>query len=229
MAPPAGQTAAVAEAAGADGAPPQQQRGFGSTISGIVRIAVFWYFASKFFSPKQKPMDPTAPSQLMTNLFHKGESLDMWFYLSEQEKFNDFGNDRALYWHETNIPYAVWTPESIRTKSLTYYPSETLQNNGSLYAHIFFARSGFPIDPTDPEYQPLNSFSRTHAVATYFPKQKKNKKKSLLGSPKDSDESEPEVEKVGDKKSDPKEEVPVEWISLWKPNVTINLVDDFTQ
>jgi len=75
MAPPAGQTAAVAEAAGADGAPPQQQRGFGSTISGIVRIAVFWYFASKFFSPKQKPMDPTAPSQLMTNLFHKGESL----------------------------------------------------------------------------------------------------------------------------------------------------------
>lgn len=49
---------------------------------------------------------------------------DMWFYLSEHEKFNDFGNDRALYWHETNIPYAVWTPESIRTKSLTYYPSE---------------------------------------------------------------------------------------------------------
>lgn len=49
---------------------------------------------------------------------------DMWLYLSEHEKFNDFGNDKALYWHETNIPYAVWTPESIRSKSLTYYPSE---------------------------------------------------------------------------------------------------------
>lgn len=105
-------------------------------------------------------------------------------------------------------------------------------------------------------------------MATYFPKQKKNKKKSLLGNPKDSDESEPKVEvwlsgsflwgniaysfmllswtlmtsidvlwtnairtlqKVGDKKSDLKEEVPVEWVSLWKPNVTINLVDDFTR
>ncbi|KAF3504729.1 hypothetical protein F2Q69_00039909 [Brassica cretica] len=104
----------------------------------------------------------------------------------------------------------------------------TLQNNGSLYAHVFFARSGFPIDPSDPEYQPLNSFGRTHPVATYFPKRKVDKKKSLLGSPKDSDESKPEVEKVVDKNSEGKEEVPVEWVSLWKPNVTINLVDDFT-
>ena len=79
MAPPVTQTAAVADAAGGNGgAQPQQQqqqRGFGSTISGIVRIAVFWYFASKFFSPKQKPMDPTQTHHLMTNLFHKGESL----------------------------------------------------------------------------------------------------------------------------------------------------------
>ncbi|KAF2550397.1 hypothetical protein F2Q68_00036828 [Brassica cretica] len=196
MAPPAGQTAAVAGAAGGGDAQPQQQqqRGFGSTVSGIIRIAVFWYFASKFFSPKQKPMDPAQPHHLMTNLFHKGESLDMWFYLSEQEKFSDFSNEGALYWHETNIPYAVWTPESIRTRSLKYYPSQTLQNNGSLYAHVFFARSGFPIDPSDPEYQPLNSFGRTHPVATYFPKRKANKKKSLLGNAKDSDESQPEAE-----------------------------------
>ncbi|KAL0890555.1 hypothetical protein Bca101_014538 [Brassica carinata] len=231
MAPPVVQTAAVAEAAGGGDAQPQQQqqqRGFGSTVSGIIRIAVFWYFASKFFSPKQKPMDPSQSHHLMTNLFHKGESLDMWFYLSEQEKFSDFSNEGALYWHETNIPYAVWTPESIRTKSLKYYPSETLQNNGSLYAHVFFARSGFPIDPSDPEYQPLNSFSRTHPVATYFPKRKANKKKSLLGNAKESDESQPEVEIVVDKNSKVKEEVPVEWVSLWKPNVTINLVDDFT-
>lgn len=32
------------------------------------------------------------------------------------------------------------------------------------------------------------------AVATYFPKRKVDKKKSLLGSPKDSDESKPEAE-----------------------------------
>jgi len=51
----------------------------------------------------------------------------MWFYLSEHEKFNDFGNEGALIWHETNIPYAVWKPESTRTLSMTYYPSEVIE------------------------------------------------------------------------------------------------------
>lgn len=51
---------------------------------------------------------------------------DMWLYLSEKEKFNDFGNEEGLVWQETNIPYAVWTPGSTRGVSLKYYPSEVL-------------------------------------------------------------------------------------------------------
>lgn len=49
----------------------QQQGGFGQSLTGIIRIAVFWYFASKFFAPK-KPSDPAI---LMSNLFQKGEPL----------------------------------------------------------------------------------------------------------------------------------------------------------
>lgn len=79
MAPPAGETAAVVDASGGDGQPQQQERqaaGFGQTLTGIIRIAVFCYFAAKFFSPKQKPADPSQPpSQLMSNLFQKGEQL----------------------------------------------------------------------------------------------------------------------------------------------------------
>lgn len=48
----------------------------------------------------------------------------MWFYISEHEKFNEFGSESALVWHETNIPYAVYGPESTRTLSMKYYPSE---------------------------------------------------------------------------------------------------------
>ncbi|XP_042950350.1 uncharacterized protein LOC122282466 [Carya illinoinensis] len=87
-------------------------------------MAVFWYFASKFFSPK------TEPSHLISNLFHKPEPLvwliikDMWLYVYEHEKFNEFGNEQALIWHERNIPYAVWGPESTRSLTLKYYPSE---------------------------------------------------------------------------------------------------------
>lgn len=81
MAPPADETAAVVEG---DGQPQQQQRqagGFGQTITGIIRIAVFCYFASKFFSPKQKPADPSKPSHLMSNLFQKGESLVIFWLI----------------------------------------------------------------------------------------------------------------------------------------------------
>ncbi|PQQ01421.1 cleft lip and palate transmembrane protein 1 homolog [Prunus yedoensis var. nudiflora] len=201
MAPPA---AAAAEGQVQRG---QQQGGggFGQSITGIIRIAVF-----------------------CTNLFQKAEPLDMWLYLSEREKFNEFSSERELVWHETNIPYALWGPESTRSLSMKYYPSEALKHNGSLYAHVFFARSGYPPDPSDPEYQPLAVFGKTHSIVTHLPKSKAGKKRSLLGGSKDSDEKEPLIEVVDDTQGDSEDNGPVEWVSYWKPNITINLVDDFT-
>ncbi|KAL6845802.1 hypothetical protein ACP4OV_024377 [Aristida adscensionis] len=197
--------------------------GLGQSIAGIVRMAVFWYFAAKFFGPKRPPAEP---GMLMSNLFQKGEPMDMWMYLSENDKFNDFGNEEALIWHEANIPYAVWGPTSTRTRSLTYYPSEALKHNGSLYAHVYFARSGYPVDPTDPEYEQASAFGRTHPIVAFLPKSKAGKKKSLLG---DSEESEKQAPPEENKESEDKDEGPPEYIAYWKPNVTINLVDDFTR
>ncbi|CAL5324094.1 unnamed protein product [Camellia sinensis] len=222
MAPPA---VAAGDGGGGAVARPQQQQGFGQTITGVIRIAVFWYFASKFFSPKK----PVEPALQISNIFQKGESLDMWFYLSEHEKFNDFGSEGALVWHETNIPYAVWGPESTRSLSFMYYPSEALKHNGSLYAHVFFAQSGYPPDPNDPEYQPLAAFGRTHPVVTYLPKSKTDKRKSLLGSSKDSSEDAAVPEVVDETRDDSEDDGPVEWVSYWKPNITVNLVEDFTR
>ncbi|KAL9354581.1 hypothetical protein Peur_052551 [Populus x canadensis] len=229
MAPPAVPGGGAVAAGGGQqgqGQQRQQQGGMGQTITGIIRMAVFWYFISKFISPKKAPTDP---SILISNLFQKGDSLDMWFYLSEQERFNDFNNEGALIWHETNIPYAIWGPESTRSLSLKYYPSESLKHNGTLYAHAFFARSGYPPDPSDPEYQPLAAFGRTHPVVAYLPKSKTDKRKSLLGDSKDSKEGEVVSQVVDDSQADSKDDGPAEWISYWKPNVTINLVDDFTK
>ncbi|KAB1228195.1 hypothetical protein CJ030_MR5G008792 [Morella rubra] len=211
---------------GQPGRQQQQQGGFGQMVTGIIRMAVFWYFASKFFSPKRPSSDP---SQLISNLFQKAEPLDMWLYVSEHERFNDFGNEGALIWHESNIPYAVWGPESTRSISLKYYPSQALKHNGSLYAHVFFARSGYPPDPNDPEYQPLAAFGRTHSLVTYLPKSKEDKRKSLLGNSKGSDEGETVTEVVNDVEDESKEDKLVEWVPYWKPNITINLVDDFTR
>ncbi|TVT98231.1 hypothetical protein EJB05_56450 [Eragrostis curvula] len=223
MSQPAVAAAGAAQPQGRGPAARQGGGGLGQSIAGIVRMAVFWYFATKFFGPKRPPAEP---GMLMSNLFQKGEPMDMWMYLSENEKFNDFANEGALIWHETNIPYAVWGPTSTRTRSLTYYPSEALKHNGSLYAHVYFARSGYPVDPTDPEYEQASAFGRTHPVVTYLPKSKAGKKKSLLG---DSEESEEQAPPEENKEPEEKNEGPVEYIAYWKPNVTINLVDDFTR
>ncbi|CAM8906567.1 unnamed protein product [Rhodiola kirilowii] len=213
---------------GAEGRPAQQQQqgGFGQSITGVIRIAVFWYFASKFFSPKTPAPTTGGPVVQISNLFQKGELLDMWFYVSDNEKFNDFGNENALIWHETNIPYAVWKPESTRTLSTKYYPSEALKNNGSLFAHVFFARSGYLPDPSDPEYDPLAAFGVSHPIVIYLPKRKADKRKSLLGS-KDGTEEDHKVSE--ESVVDSKDEGPPEWVSYWKPNVTVNLVDDFSR
>ena len=70
-------------------------------------------------------------------LINASFSQDMWFYLSEHDKFNDFGNEDALIWHESNIPYAVWKPESTRTLSLKYHPSEVCFTKRSmLHPHL---------------------------------------------------------------------------------------------
>lgn len=66
MAPPA---PAVEGGQAPQGRQQQPQGGFG--LSGIIRMAVFWYFASKFFSPKK----PTEPSALISNLFQKAQPL----------------------------------------------------------------------------------------------------------------------------------------------------------
>lgn len=231
MAPPAngGGGGVQVEAAQPQQQQQRQQGGIGQMLTGVIRIAVFWYFASKFFSPKKPMSDPSVPNLQISNLFNKGEPLDMWFYLSEQEKFRDFGNEGALVWHETNIPYAVWGPESTRTLSLKYQPSEAVKNNGSLYAHVFFARSGYSPDPSDPEYQPLAAFGQTYSIVTYLPKSKADKKKSLLRNSEDSKGDATIPEAVQEAQDDLKEVGPPEWISYWKPNVTINLVDDFTR
>jgi len=45
---------------------------------------------------------------------------------------------------------------------MNYARFQAVKHNGSIYAHVFFARSGYPPDPSDPEYQPGAAFGRTH-------------------------------------------------------------------
>lgn len=220
MAPPQVAATQVAQ----PGQQPPAQQGWAGSISGIIRMGIFWYFAMQMFGSKKV----TNPDLLTNNLFSKGENLDFWLYMSETPVFSDFGNENALIWHETNVPYAVWTPESVRSKSFVYKLSENVQRNGSVYAHVFFAKAGYTPDPSSPEYERTASFHKTHSFVVYSPKPKDDKRKSLWAKD-DKDSVEKAAEQLLELPSEEEDEAPQIWVSYFKPNMTINLVDDFTK
>jgi hypothetical protein len=72
MSQPAAAAEGAAQPQGRGPAARQGGGGLGQSIAGVVRMAVFWYFAAKFFGPKRPPAEP---GMLMSNLFQKGEPM----------------------------------------------------------------------------------------------------------------------------------------------------------
>jgi hypothetical protein len=62
---------------------------------------------------------------------------------------------------------------------------ETVQNNGSLYAHVFFWKSSASPDPSSPAYDDRAVVRLTKLLTVYEPKRKAPKLKKLLGSQAD--------------------------------------------
>ncbi|CAI5951531.1 unnamed protein product [Closterium sp. NIES-64] len=173
------------------------------------------------------------------NLFRKGEDLDMWVYITEGEKFNNFQDESALVWTESGIPYTMYdAPAARRTLEFTYYPSKAVtEGNGTVFAHVYFAKSGYSPDPTDQLYERSSTFSKTHPLVAYYPRPKVDTRKRLLGGGSDANDTAGEPPPPSSKAAADSEEkgdatavVPeeVEWIGFWKPNLTISLIDDFT-
>eukprot|EP00249_Psilotum_nudum_P023305 c28823_g2_i1 orf=744-2882(-) len=221
--PPHGGAAQVAPAHNHDAPPqPQAQQSFGQMLSGVLRMVFFVYIVMQFFAPKK----PANPDLVMTNIISKGQKLDMWLYITEDRSFSDFANEETLVWHESNIPYAVWGPASVRYHHLAYNPNVVMKYNRTLYAHVFFAHAGYSPDPSDPEYDHY-SFGRTHPIVVFLPKPKLDKRKNLLGGV--NGEISSADSGVHARELEPEEGSAPEWVPFWKPNVTINLVEDFTR
>ncbi|CAI5987008.1 unnamed protein product [Closterium sp. NIES-64] len=109
------------------------------------------------------------------------------------------------------------------------------EGNGTVFAHVYFAKSGYSPDPTDQLYERSSTFSKTHLA--YYPRPKVDTRKRLLGGGSDANDTAGEPPPPSSKAAADSEEkgdatavVPeeVEWIGFWKPNLTISLIDDFT-
>jgi len=145
-------------------------------------------------------------------LYRKGDLVDMYVYLSEEPYL--YNREKGeLIWKELELGLAT-SPE--RQVNYTYHPSQAVQNNGSLYVHAYFIRSGYEIDTPYEELPADSIFHKSHSLIMYMPKPKNKTGVNLLqeGGSITTPEASPESKKR-------------EIVSFLKPNITIGMVDHF--
>ncbi|KAG0164958.1 hypothetical protein DFQ28_003728 [Apophysomyces sp. BC1034] len=164
-------------------------------------------------------------------LWQAGTPMDLSVYVSEAEYFVDY--HIAPVWRSTDI---VLGDSSFRREHHVEIPTNSyLQNNGSLYAHIFLTRKEMPINPEDPSFIPDAVVYHRHPLTKYYPKKAVVKQKNLLQQGEQEEEAEIEQEPViAETAADEStggfglgllgKSAPL--VSYWHDNVTIAIVSD---
>uniref|UniRef100_A0A8B9PGB0 CLPTM1 regulator of GABA type A receptor forward trafficking n=1 Tax=Apteryx owenii TaxID=8824 RepID=A0A8B9PGB0_APTOW len=163
---------------------------------------------------------PRAPSR---NLFPKDTLMDLYVYISEHEHFTDFNVSSALFWQKRDLVYGDWTSGENADGCYEHYGevdiSQSVQQNGSIYIHVYFTKSGFHPDPRQKNLYRRLATVHTSRMINKYKRRRFQKTKNLLTGETEAD---PEMIKRAEDYG------PVEVISHWHPNLTINMVDDHT-
>ncbi|EDV29106.1 uncharacterized protein TRIADDRAFT_49806 [Trichoplax adhaerens] len=187
---------------------------------------IIFYFISNLFKSGSKPNannGTTSPATTnykpSTNLFPHGQLLSLYVYLSEKENFTEFDNSSYLVWKYNKLRYGSWedgpNADGTRSKSHSFNISENVQNNGSLYLHVYICKHGISPDPNSRHYQSLGVI---HQMKSIYRKKRLHKASNLITG---------KTEVHADLLPKTENEKP-EIISYWHPNLTINLLDDHT-
>lgn len=155
----------------------------------------------------------------------------------QKERFRDFEDPNALFWHEEGLIYGDWSSgpngDGTREKSVSIPTPEALQRNQSLYLHAFVVKSGMSPVPKDPDYAGrevrkqryeagnkrvvLQIIHGTFQLNKYKKKHYKLTQNLLTGKTEQSEEDQLKAAQVK-----------YEILNFWHPNLTINLVNDYT-
>jgi len=202
------------DATAAQGAPQQPQRGF-SWRSIIMNMIMMWLLVryltgSNTNTPVQNTSGET-PGPL-TNLWIDGQKLEMRLFISEMATFPK--SDEQV-WHLTGLSYD-YSSDNDRSQDISVKLSKAVQHNATLYAHVFVTREGFGYNPSADGYDSTATIHSVHEMVKYMKRPKVNAFKNLISG---ETEIAPQPETTT-----PENDI----ISFWNPNITINLVHDFT-
>ncbi|CAK5073728.1 unnamed protein product [Meloidogyne enterolobii] len=132
--------------------------------------------------------------------------------------FDDEKTKSSLIWEERNLFYGDWESgpqfDGSYIKSLSFPTPDVLKKNGSFYLHVFLVKDGLSHFSGDSNYVVYSNTQLNKYKKKYY-----RKTTNLL-----TGKTEQNVEEQ--QKAD--EGVKWEMLNYWHPNITVNLVTDFT-
>jgi len=211
--------------------PSASEKVFAIVKSMLMRGMIIYFFMQFFRRPQPNQAgapgaDGTVqlPKGAATNLFENGTLFDLYVFLSETEEFAGFKDPDSLVWKKTGLMYGDWysgpNEDGTYSFSTQFEASETLQNNGSVYLHSYVVAPGKSPDPSDGK----GMYSKKRTI--YKRKQLNKFKKKTYGRTANlltgkTDATQEEQDKAN-------EGIKQEIFSHWHPNITVNLVVDYT-
>ncbi|KAH9077144.1 cleft lip and palate associated transmembrane protein [Lactarius deliciosus] len=132
-----------------------------------------------------------------------GVPVSLHFHLSTDPSRAKTGLPRFVW---NDITFGNWS--ETRTVDYNVHLPETVQRNGSLWAHIFLTKDNADPDPSSPKYRQDSFLTR------YLPKSKIRKERNLLQ----------DKAKEADGQEEPEDTI----VSYWHQNLTLALVSDAT-
>jgi hypothetical protein len=210
----------------------QAQGGWAMLKSFASRMLIMYFIMSLFRGNKggnETPSTEVAPdgTQVVTrpgvNVFPKGTFMNLYVFINELETLpDDFISKSTPDWLVENIEYGEWYGgpggDSTYSYQFQYKLSEKVQNNGTLYAHIFLTKDNASPNPNSKMYRKDNVIYRWKAITKYKRREIKRTKNLLSG--------ETEVENADLLAAN--ETHRIEISSHFHPNFTVNIVDDHT-
>lgn len=160
----------------------------------------------------------SAVPELLYPLWPSNTTVDVTLYISPSvvmPAFRDMPSD-SLVVKETNFALDR-AQKDYREVHKSFAVPKSVQDNGTLWAHIFVGQTGAELDPASPSYNPAKAYRMLRPLTSYLAKKKVHKVRNLLG-PHNDTELEPSI--VEEEPTGPS------IASYYHPNFTLSFVPD---
>lgn len=160
----------------------------------------------------------SAIPQLVYPMWPSNTSVDINMYISPSIVMPQFSRMPAgsLIVDEKNFSIDR-SQKDYRQVHKSFDVPKIVQDNGTLWAHIFVAQTGAELDPASPSYDESKAYRMMRPLTHYLPQKKIRKVRNLLEAQNDADAVE---------KAEAEESSGTKTASYYHPNFTMSFVPD---